>query len=97
KRILMGIYLLFPICSVAKPVPFDMLINSREMAGELTEVYIKNLYGVQQANEKPYNIKERNDSWEIEGTPSSSSTKGGNFVIVLSKIDGAVLFISHGK
>lgn len=41
KRILMGIYLLFPICSVAKPVPFDMLINSREMAGELTEVYIK--------------------------------------------------------
>ncbi len=33
-------YIFVTICSVAKQFAFDMLINSREMAGELTEVYI---------------------------------------------------------
>ncbi|EIV0763645.1 hypothetical protein L6N65_004794 [Escherichia coli] len=76
--------------------PVDMLINSREMALELSYVYIKYIYGKEKAEfQKPYIITDDNTCWKIEG--KQPETFGGNFTILIAKKDGQVLDVTHTK
>ena len=46
----------------------EILVNSREMALELSYVYIKYVYGKEKAEfQKPYSITDDNNCWKIEG------------------------------
>ena len=73
-----------------------MLVSSENMALELAEIYIKNVYGdTVSINQKPYRIIEEKDVWIINGAPPQAL--GGNFHIVISKKDGRVEKITHSK
>ena len=51
-----------------KENPVEILVNSREMALELSYVYIKYVYGKEKAEfQKPYSITDDNNCWKIEG------------------------------
>jgi len=74
----------------------NMLVSSENMALELAEIYIKNVYGnTVSINQKPYRIIEEKDVWIINGAPPQAL--GGNFHIVISKKDGSVEKITHSK
>ena len=74
----------------------NMLVSSKNMALELAEIYIKNVYGnTVSINQKPYRIIEEKDVWIINGAPPQAL--GGNFHIVISKKDGRVEKITHSK
>ena len=74
----------------------NMLVSSKNMALELAEIYIKNVYGdTVSINQKPYRIIEEKDVWIING--ASPQALGGNFHIVISKKDGRVEKITHSK
>jgi hypothetical protein len=74
----------------------NMLVSSENMALELAEIYVKNVYGnTVSINQKPYRIIEENDVWIINGAPPQAL--GGNFHIVISKKDGRVEKITHSK
>ena len=46
----------------------NMLVSSKNMALELAEIYIKNVYGnTVSINQKPYRIIEEKDVWIING------------------------------
>ncbi|WP_337234968.1 NTF2 fold immunity protein [Escherichia coli] len=74
----------------------EILVNSREMALELSYVYIKYVYGKEKAEfQKPYSITDDNNCWKIEG--KQPKTSGGNFTILIAKKDGQVLHVIHTK
>lgn len=74
----------------------DFLVNSREMALELSYVYVKYIYGKEKAEfQKPYSITDDNAYWKIEG--KQPETLGGNFTILIAKKDGQVLNVIHTK
>ena len=74
----------------------NMLVSSKNMALELAEIYIKNVYGdTVSINQKPYHIIEEKDVWIVSGAPPKAL--GGNFHIVISKKDGRVEKITHSK
>ncbi len=51
-----------------------MLVSSENMALELAEIYIKNVYGnTVSINQKPYRIIEEKDVWILNGAPSTST------------------------
>lgn len=67
-----------------KENPVEILVNSREMALELSYVYIKYVYGKEKAEfQKPYSITDDNNCWKIEG--KQPKTLGGNFTILIAK------------
>ena len=79
-----------------KENPVEILVNSREMALELSYVYIKYVYGKEKAEfQKPYIITDDNNCWKIEG--KQPKTLGGNFTILIAKKDGQVLHVIHTK
>ncbi|WP_225377938.1 NTF2 fold immunity protein, partial [Escherichia coli] len=79
-----------------KENPVEILVNSREMALELSYVYIKYVYGKEKAEfQKPYSITDDNNCWKIEG--KQPKTLGGNFTILIAKKDGQVLHVIHTK
>ena len=48
----------------------NMLVSSENMALELAEIYIKNVYGdTVSINQKPYRIIEEKDVWIVNGAP----------------------------
>ncbi len=72
----------------------EILVNSREMALELSYVYIKYIYGKEKAEfQKPYSITDDNNCWKIEG--KQPKTLGGNFTILIAKKDGQALDVIH--
>ena len=65
---------------------------------ELAEIYVKNRYGQDAAEEeKPYEITELTTSWVVEGTIHSDQIAGGVFIIEIGKNDGRILNFGHGK
>ncbi|HBA8400100.1 TPA: hypothetical protein J1118_004767 [Escherichia coli] len=79
-----------------KENPVEILVNSREMALELSYVYIKYVYGKEKAEfQKPYSITDDNNCWKIEG--KQPKALGGDFTILIAKKDGQVLHVIHTK
>lgn len=75
----------------------DNLVDSKEMALELAEFYIKNYYGEKVANlEKPYLIADNKTEWIVTGQLPPMYV-GGTFLIVISKADGKVIGLMHDR
>lgn len=56
------------------------LVKNKAIALELAEIYVKNRYGQDAAEEeKPYEINELTTSWVVEGTIHSDQIAGGVF------------------
>ncbi|HDN1273367.1 protein YhhH [Escherichia coli] len=74
------------------------LVKNKAIALELAEIYVKNRYGQDAAEEeKPYEITELTTSWVVEGTIQSDQIAGGVFIIEIGKNDGRILNFGHGK
>ena len=74
------------------------LVKNKAIALELAEMYVKNRYGHDAAEEeKPYKIMELPTSWIVEGTIESDQIAGGVFIIEIGKNDGRILNFGHGK
>ncbi|EGZ1852033.1 protein YhhH [Escherichia coli] len=74
------------------------LVKNKAIALELAEIYVKNRYGQDAAEEeKPYEITELTTSWVVEGTILSDQIAGGVFIIEIGKNDGRILNFGHGK
>lgn len=74
------------------------LVKNKAIALELAEIYVKNRYGQDAAEEeKPYEITELTTSWVVEGTIRSDQIAGGVFIIEIGKNDGRILNFGHGK
>ncbi|WP_250852236.1 protein YhhH [Escherichia coli] len=74
------------------------LVKNKAIALELAEIYVKNRYGQDAAEEeKPYEITELTTSWVVEGTIHSDQIAGGVFIIEIGKNDGRILNFGHGK
>ncbi len=56
------------------------LVKNKAIALELAEIYVKNRYGQDAAEEeKPYEITELTTGWVVEGTIHSDQIAGGGF------------------
>lgn len=74
------------------------LVKNKAIALGLAEIYVKNRYGQDAAEEeKPYEITELTTSWVVEGTIHSDQIAGGVFIIEIGKNDGRILNFGHGK
>ena len=74
------------------------LVKNKAIALELAEIYVKNRYGQDAAEEeKPYKIMELPTSWIVEGTIESDQIAGRVFIIEIGKNDGRILNFGHGK
>ncbi|EEW8714981.1 YbbC/YhhH family protein [Escherichia coli] len=74
------------------------LVKNKAIALELAEIYVKNRYGQDAAEEeKPYEITELTTSWVVEGTIHSDQIAGEVFIIEIGKNDGRILNFGHGK
>ncbi|HBV0336243.1 TPA: YbbC/YhhH family protein [Escherichia coli] len=74
------------------------LVKNKAIALELAEIYVKNRYGQDAAEEeKPYEITELTTSWVVEGTIHSDQIAAGVFIIEIGKNDGRILNFGHGK
>ncbi|HFI7751636.1 protein YhhH [Escherichia coli] len=74
------------------------LVKNKAIALELAEIYVKNRYGQDAAEEeKPYEITELTTSWVVEGTIHSDQIAGWVFIIEIGKNDGRILNFGHGK
>ncbi|CTW52804.1 protein YhhH [Escherichia coli] len=74
------------------------LVKNKAIALELAEIYVKNRYGQDAAEEeKPYEITELTTSWVVEGTIHSDQIASGVFIIEIGKNDGRILNFGHGK
>lgn len=74
------------------------LVKNKAIALELAEIYVKNRYRQDAAEEeKPYEITELTTSWVVEGTIHSDQIADGVFIIEIGKNDGRILNFGHGK
>ncbi|MDO2826673.1 protein YhhH [Escherichia coli] len=74
------------------------LVKNKAIALELAEIYVKNRYGQDAAEEeKPYEITDLTTSWVVEGTIHSDQIADGVFIIEIGKNDGRILNFGHGK
>ncbi len=61
-------------------IPLEIWLKNKAIALELAEIYVKNRYGQDAAEEeKPYEITELTTSWVVEGTIHSDQIAGGVF------------------
>ncbi|EEM2500446.1 TPA: hypothetical protein GND40_000501 [Salmonella enterica subsp. indica] len=97
-RFLLPIILFFyPLFSFGD-VFYTDIVGNQIIAEELAFVYVKNIYGKDTAIEqKPYRITESKNSWLIKGRIISDDCTCGNFIIRISKKDGAVKETYHTK
>ncbi|WP_445659104.1 NTF2 fold immunity protein [Achromobacter sp. NCFB-sbj8-Ac1-l] len=70
---------------------------SESKAVEICEDYVTRVYGVEAANrQKPYVVSDEGDTWRVTGQPPKFQL-GGNFDVLISKSDGAILEAKHSK
>jgi len=85
----------FPLYAAAE---VNNLVNSPRMAIDLTEIYVRNVYGEDAASsQKPYVVKETPSEYILEGKPLPPETVGGVFMVIIAKKDGRVIKITHGR
>jgi hypothetical protein len=74
-----------------------LLIDNKEMAIELAEVYLFKVYGKEHIREQlPYECYLIDKYWVINGTLPVFSD-GGNFEIIISATDGQLVRLIHSR
>jgi len=81
-------------------MPVDGLVPNEEMAVQIAEIVLSNLYGHERIEQqKPFSINLENNIWIIEGywDRNDFSTDGGVAYMEISKNNGAILKVIHTK
>lgn len=77
--------------------PKDGFVPDRETAIVIAEAVTRRIYGhTNIERQKPFQVSLQGEVWTIAGTLPSQKV-GGTFEIQLSKIDGRVIRVTHGK
>lgn len=77
--------------------PADGYVPNKDVAIKIAVAVWEPIYGADQvAGEKPYRATLSEGVWTVEGTLPEGS-KGGVAVAEISKKDGRILRVSHGK
>lgn len=77
-------------------VPKDGYVPTRDVAIKIAVAAWEPIYGAEKiADEKPYRATLKDGAWIVEG--SLKTTKGGVAIAEISKADGRIIRISHGK
>jgi len=84
-----------------KVTPKDGFVPDQETAMRIAEAVWIPIYGVEQIKqEKPFVAELKNGVWVVSGTlhgDAGAILKGGVATIEISKADGRILKVSHGK
>jgi hypothetical protein len=81
-------------------LPEKGILPTKEIALKVAETILVGIYGEKVLGERPFAVKLDGDFWIIDGSfscPSGSGCKGGTAHIELSKKDGHVKEVIHGK
>jgi NTF2 fold immunity protein len=100
------LFLIFPkLLSEGYKPPSGFVPNS-STAVKIAEAVLIPVYGEQQiTSERPFGANLKDDVWVVEGTlhcpgaqtVSAVSCDGGVATVRISKLDGRILFMWHGK
>ncbi|HCL5075099.1 TPA: hypothetical protein N3A50_004566 [Salmonella enterica subsp. salamae serovar 30:g,m,s:e,n,x] len=75
----------------------NYFVGNEEVVRKLTEIYVEDRYGKEHAQrEKPYNISDKGDFWQVSGSIDPNAT-GGVFLIEIDKVNGRIISFTHGK
>ncbi len=82
--------------------PKDGFVPNSETAIAIAEAVLKPIYGVDKINsERPFTSEFKDGVWVVSGSlqrgTSNVAVKGGVAMIEISKADGRILRVSHGK
>jgi hypothetical protein len=76
----------------------DGYVPSPKVAAEIAKSVASGVYGeTTKSKQRPYIVVEQNDKWLVHGSLDDKFTKGGVFEIEISKKDGSIIRLSHGK
>jgi hypothetical protein len=79
-------------------VPVEGYVPTAEVAIKIAVAVWEPIYGAQAiAEEKPYNATLDEGVWTVEGTLPKRYKKGGVALAEISKRDGRILRVAHGK
>jgi hypothetical protein len=71
-------------------------LNQDELL-RIVEPTLVETYGPEVLKQRPFEMSETKDSWKFVGTFPKGMSKGGVAEIEISKKDGSVLNVIHGK
>jgi NTF2 fold immunity protein len=82
--------------------PAAGFVPNSETAVKIAEAVLAPIYGKEKIElQKPFTAKLKNDVWTVQGTlhcPNSAEhCVGGVAVVEISKTDGRIIFMGHGK
>ena len=81
--------------------PKDGYVPNATVAIKIAEAVLIPIYGEKVINdEKPFKAELKDGVWIVEGTfycPEGQTCKGGVAIVEISKDDGKILRVSHGK
>jgi hypothetical protein len=105
SRLLVGVILLIAGSTwsiIATPQcgrePVDGYVPNKNTAIRIAVAVLSPIYGDEHiAQEQPFTASLKDGVWTVEGTPPKPETNGGVAEIRISKKDGRVLYVCHGK
>jgi hypothetical protein len=77
--------------------PKDGFVPTKEVAVKIAEAVLVPIYGKQVLKEKPWKVSLNGDKWFIEGNLPKGMVLGGVVQIEISKTDGQITNVIHGK
>jgi hypothetical protein len=73
-------------------------VPDEKTAVRIAEAVLDPIYGEQQvAQEKPFSAALDGDTWTVQGHLPQGSNRGGVAVVELSRHDGRILRVAHGR
>ena len=78
-------------------VPKNGFVSDEEIAMKMAELIAKKIYGDARVDaQKPFQAALNGEVWKISGTIPPNFL-GGTFEVYLSKVDGRIIRVTHGK
>jgi|SRR5947209_3259398 len=79
-------------------VPPKGFVPDEQTAVRIAEAVLGPIYGEEQiARERPFTAVLKGEIWTVEGHLPASQNKGGVALAEISKLDGRILRVTHGK
>jgi hypothetical protein len=76
----------------------DGIVKDAKTAADIAFIYLNKIYGEKKINnELPLIVYPINGFWFVEGTFNMGNANGGVAEIIITKKDGKVIHITHGK
>lgn len=78
-------------------VPKNGFVPDKETATKIAELIAKKIYGDPRIDaQKPFQTDLKGEVWKVSGTIPPNFL-GGTFEVYLSKVDGKIIRVTHGK